>query len=107
MRGGLREYVVVETTTDMRVSGSLFVGADGLPELRLDGQLFTPATLPAAWTIHWRRDNETDVLFDAWGSLIDLRREIADAQREQETPEPEDDITASKRQRALEDENGR
>lgn len=109
----LRENVIVKTATG-HLAGTLLVGKDGLPTLftynnspraLLRGEFFTLATLPATWQICWQRGNATNVLFDTWAWIDKWRRQIADAQREaeQETPEPEDELTAAKRQRALEE----
>lgn len=110
----LREDVIVNTGTT-KLRGKLFVGADGLPRLRVYNgtisetlriEFYTPTTFPAAWTVCYQRGNETNLLYDAWTRICDLRQEIVDAQREaeQETPQPEDDLTAAKRYQALEEE---
>lgn len=102
----LREDVRIVTDSG-KLSGYLFVGADGLPELRLETQIdnesFRPATFPAAWRITSVTCGE---LYQAWREVeaIQMRLRVAQREAEQETPEPEDDITAHKRHRALEEE---
>lgn len=99
----LRESVLIKTaTTDLQ--GELFVGADGLPELRvacegcnpysktdfhldLDTLTYRPDTLPAAWSL--RTPNTFPGLHDmpllvAWQAIERIREEIRDAQREAE-----------------------
>lgn len=105
----LTERVTILTDTGTKLAGYLFVGADGLPALKVkedavEGevwQAFTPAQFPAAWTVCWRNGNATNVLFDKWAQINYMLKEIRDAQRDAEAetlePEPEDSITAYKR----------
>ena len=113
----LHESVIIRTGAGPNLHGELFVGEDGLPELEVsttitlggfcgsDTKTYRPATFPAAWRLLTVSPYQ-GVLYDAWVALTTLRDVIAKAQREaeRETPEPEDDITASKRERALEEE---
>lgn len=83
----LRESVTIKTaTTDLK--GELFVGADGLPELWLDAQFsnesFTPATIPAAWTIRNLNGTLEGVLLETWNAISYFRDRITCAQREVE-----------------------
>lgn len=104
----LRENVRVKTATG-ELAGYLFVGAEGLPELRIDegkeqNYKYRPATLPTAWRLSSPTCGE---LYQAWLDVERIQRQLAVAQREaaeKEIPQPDDDITAFKRQRALEEE---
>lgn len=84
----LREKVAVKTATG-ELHGELFIGADGLPELRLDVQFdnesFRPGTLPAAWIVI---SHTCGTLYSAWDLIWNLIEEIAIAQREAEEEKP-------------------
>lgn len=105
----LREKVIIKTATT-NIEGELFVGADGLPELVIgvwDREFYRPWTLPAAWTVCYRSDNQSDILLYTWIRISDLRQDIRDAQREADENarrEPDCDITAYKRRADAEGE---
>lgn len=81
----LRESVRVKTATG-ELAGHLYVGVDGLSELRLDTQLdnehFTPAQFPAAWTL--RAIGDPGALLAAWWGIQGIREDVARAEREAE-----------------------
>lgn len=103
----LREAVTITTGIGMKCQGHLFVGSNGLPELRLDMQQndenFTPSTFPAVWGLSSPTCGD---LYQAWRDVEAVQMQLRVAQREakQETPQPEDELTAYKRHRALEEE---
>jgi hypothetical protein len=79
----LREEVKIITTTGEHFRGHLFVGAENLPELEIEGQLFRPATTPNAWTLQYVLDPDAaPILSSAWQAITRIQSEIAAAQRE-------------------------
>lgn len=89
----LREPVTIKTaTTDLK--GVLYVGEDGLPELRVEQRHPTipytrvdtcrPWSLPAAWTVCPLHAAGWGVLYDAWTDIEVVLQHIRDAQREAE-----------------------
>ena len=91
----LTEEVMVKTDTGVDMRGKLFVGADGLPEVRVteeavEGdvhQVFRPATFPAAWSLRATRTTGPGPLLTAWQEIEHIREEIAIAEREAESEE--------------------
>lgn len=90
-----------------QLTGHLFVGADGLPELLIPeryvgagltqwDQTYRPATFPAAWgPIVNAEDERIDgTLLEAWRTIEFVRERLAQAQREAETTEPEEQDNA-------------
>lgn len=109
----LHENVRVITATS-ELAGHLYVGADGLPELevfypltteeqtfiRKRSEIFSPWTIPATYAVYPIYAAGWGVLYDAWTDIAAVLQHIRDAQRETETeipPEPEDEMTAFKR----------
>ena len=88
----LTEEVRILIDTGVEMHGKLFVGLDGLPEVRVtedavEGevhQVFRPATFPAAWSRRAPRNTWPGVLLDAWNKNEQIREEIAIAEREAE-----------------------
>ena len=88
----LYEMVIVKTDTGVEMSGKLFVGADGLPEVRVtedavEGevhQVFRPATFPAVWSLRAPRNPWPGALLTAWQEIEEIREAIAIAEREAE-----------------------
>ena len=89
----LTEEVRILIDTGVEMHGKLFVGLDGLPEVRVtedavEGevhQVFRPATFPAAWSLRATRTTGPGPLLTAWQEIEHLREEIAIAEREEET----------------------
>lgn len=94
----LRENVKI-ITHGGELTGHLYVGEDGLPELEAPNPrydpvyggnphlTYRPATFPAAWTMIMGDDAfQIGPLFEAWRDIEDVRQSIAEALREQETP---------------------
>ena len=81
------------------LSGKLFVGADGLPVLRVtedavEGevhQVFRPATFPAVWSLRAPRNTWPGVLLDAWNKIEQIRGDIAFAERLEEARAEEEE----------------
>lgn len=98
----LRENVSIQTPTGT-LTGFLFVGQDGLPELEIQhehasqvkehayyGPLrYRPSTFPAAWQLQ-QAEPDAGILFCAWRTIMEMQWEIAQAQREAEEQARED-----------------
>jgi len=89
----LREPVEIWTTNPAlrRVAyGVLFVGVDGLPEVRVtedavEGevhQVFCPATIPACWIVMPPKGGQRGVLLDAWREIEAIRERLKAAEQE-------------------------
>lgn len=94
----LREFVTIKTATG-DLKGYLYVGADGLPELRLEypgrsvlgygtettatfrQETFQPSSFPAAWELQ-QEELDAGILFCAWRTIAEMQWDIAQAQRE-------------------------
>ena len=91
---GSKERVIVKTPTD-EMRGVLFVGADGLPEVRVtedavEGevhQVFRPATFPTVWSLRAPRNTWPGVLLTAWQEIEHIRQRLVVAEREAESEE--------------------
>lgn len=114
----LREPVIVHTAIS-DLMGHLFVGVDGLPELKVEIPLsmvpgvyyptsstsYRPATFPYAWLLraadpsHDVGGIDEGILIAAWSDIERIQRQIAAARREEETEERRelDDIDEAKR----------
>ena len=101
----IREEVRIKTTTET-LKGELSMSADGLPEIKVtedavEGEVrrsFRPAQFPAAWFIWPARGFCAGPLLEAWWQIEIIRDNLAKALREAEQPEPDDEITAYKRE---------
>ena len=70
--------------------GVLFVGVDGLPEVRVtedavEGevhQVFRPATIPACWVVMPPEGEWRGVLLEAWHEIEGIRERLRAAERE-------------------------
>lgn len=89
----LRESVIIHTPGG-DLQGELFVGADGLPELRLESDIiyaypYRPATIPATWGPIVDADDERieGPLLAAWRGIDSIRQAIAMIQRDAEAEE--------------------
>ena len=88
----LIQKVIVKTDTGVDLRGRLFVGHDGLPEIRViedavEGevhQVFRPATFPAVWSLRAPRNPWPGALLTAWQEIEEIREAIAIAEREAE-----------------------
>ena len=86
----LAEEVRILIDTGVEMHGKLFVGLDGLPEVRVtedavEGevhQVFRPATFPATWTLRAPRNTWPGPLLTAWQEIEHIIEEIAIAERE-------------------------
>lgn len=84
----LREKVCIKTPTG-DFEGELYVGVDGLPELRMVAgdvwsPCYRPATFPATWSLIAIGGRAHGVLLQAWIDISDIRSAVVDAQREAE-----------------------
>jgi hypothetical protein len=83
----LRESVSVKTPYG-EVKGNLFIGADGLPEVRVEHYLLRcenlrPATFPAGWSLSLV-PGESGILLGAWNQIQELQTRLAQAERDVE-----------------------
>lgn len=79
----LTEAVAVRTATT-RLTGELFVGKDGLPELQITSHergLYRPYTLPAAWSLS---SSTCGPLYTAWRDIEEIMEQLKAVQREEE-----------------------
>lgn len=99
----LTERVRVITGTGTRLAGCLFVGADGLPEVRVkedavEGEVWQalrPSQFPDAWNLLSPTCGE---LYQAWREIeaVQMRLRVAQREAEDEAQREPDDIDAAK-----------
>ena len=83
----LREKATIKTPLGI-IQGHLFLGQDGLPELRIDGEKwrsFRPAQFPDAWDMDVHLGQlELGPLLRAWLMIDTARGIVSEAQREED-----------------------
>jgi hypothetical protein len=88
----LREAVMIKTEGG-ELQGELFVGADGLPELRTSTAFqlsYRPETFPNAWSLHPISRYGPEVLLESWRQITCIRERLRVAQRDADAEERRD-----------------